>query len=349
MLLHSLLEYRRRRSWSQQQLATHSGLSRAEISAIETGRVVPSTAAALALARAFDCSVEALFSLREMPTQTAPHWAWEPSGRSGRFWQARVRDRTLLFPCEWTLAGTLIHDGIYQDDQIEWTRSGDPGKTLVLAGCDPAVGLLAARIQALSDFRVLPLTRSSRRAVELLGQGLVHAAGLHFSTGHDGNENSTMAEKALGGEFRLLRVARWEEGVALDPSLKAGSVRAVLAADLRWVGREEGSGSRQCLDQILGRRRKPSGYQYQALDHHGVTETIRSGWAQAGVCVRLPAEERGLDFLKVREESYDLCFAAEAESEPGIQTLLEAVRSSAYQKDLEQLPGYDISDTGEID
>jgi molybdate-binding protein/DNA-binding XRE family transcriptional regulator len=347
MLLHSLLEYRRRLGWSQQQLAEHSGLSRAAISAIETGRVVPSTAAALSLGRAFDCSVEKLFGLREMTTQPV-QWAWKPSRRSGRFWQARVRGKTLLFPSEWTLAGTLPHNGVYQDDRIEWTRPDDPDKTLVIAGCDPAVGLLAVRIPALSDFRVLPLTRSSRRAVELLGQGLVHAAGLHFSTGRDRNENSAMAQRLLGEDFRLLRVARWEEGVALDPSLKTGSVRSVLAGNLRWVGREEGSGSRQCLDQILGRRRKPKGYYHQALDHYGVTETIRSGWAQAGVCVRLPAEEQGLHFLKVREESYDYCFPAAAESEPAIQTLLSAVRSSSYQKDLEQLPGYHTRNSGDL-
>ncbi|MEE8348319.1 MAG: substrate-binding domain-containing protein [Acidobacteriota bacterium] len=347
MIVHSLLRHRRRLDWSQQRLAERSGLSRAEISAIETGRVVPSTAAALSLARAFNCSVETLFSLRRIPSQTA-QWAWKPSQHQGRFWQARVRGKTLFFPCERTLAGTLGHDGIFQDGQVEWTRPGDPEQTLVIAGCDPAVGLLAARVQALSGFRVLPLTRSSRRAVELLGQGLVHAAGLHFSHGLAQNENSATAQSLLKEEFRLLRLARWEEGVALAPSLKTGSIRTVLASNLRWVGREEGSGSRQCLDQILGRRRKPRGYHHQAPTHHGVTETIRSGWAQAGVCLRLTAEEQGLHFLKVREENYDYCFPAAAESEPAIQTLLSAVRSSDYRKDLDHLPGYQTSDSGDL-
>jgi molybdate-binding protein/DNA-binding XRE family transcriptional regulator len=347
MLLTTVPRHRRRLGWSQQQLAQRSGLSRTEISAIETGRVVPSTAAALSLARVFDCSVEELFSLGKMANPSF-RWAWAPSRRSGRFWQARVGAETLLFPTEYTLGGTLSHDGVHQDERVEWTRPSDPGKTLVIAGCDPSVGLLAARVQAMSGFRVLPLTRSSQRAVELLGQGLVHAAGLHFSAGTTQAENQTAARAFLEQEFRLLRVARWEEGVALDPSLKVESVRAVLASGLRWVGREEGSGARQCLDQILGRRRKPEGYQYHALDHHGVTETIRSGWAQAGVCVRLPAEERGLRFLKVREESYDLCFAAGAESEPAIHILLAAVRSTGYRRDLEQLPGYDAGQTGEL-
>ncbi len=346
MFLHSLLENRRRLSWSQHELAEHCGLSRTEISAIETGRVVPSTAAALCLAQAFDCSVEELFSLREMPREKA-RWAWAPRGRSGRFWKARVRDKTLLFPTEWTLGGTLGHDGVHEEDRIELTRPCSPGKTLVIAGCDPAVGLLAAQIRAISDFRVIPLTRSSRKSMELLEQGLVHAAGLHFSAGPTQTENRAAARAFLEQKSRLLRVARWEEGVAMDPSLKARSVRAVLASDIRWVGREKGSAARQCLDQILGHRR-PAGYQYHALGHHEVTETICTGWAQAGVCVRLPAQERGLHFLKVREENYDLCFLSTAQFEPAIQTLLAAVRSTSYRQDLEQLPGYHTGHTGEL-
>ena len=347
MLVNSLSEYRHRLGWSQRELAERSGLSRTEISAIETGRVVPSTAAALSLAEVFDCSVEELFSFGELTTQNV-QWAWTPSQSRGRFWQARVKDKRLLFPAEWTLLGTLGHHGVYGKSGMNLTGPVDPKKTLVIAGCDPAVGLLAARVSAMSDFRVIPLTRSSRRAVELLAEGLVHAAGLHFSAGTAQAENQAAARAFLGREFRLLRVARWEEGVAVDPSLKVGSVRAVLASNIRWVGREEGSAARHCLDQIWGRRRRPDGYQYHALDHHGVTETICSGWAQAGVCVRLPAEERGLGFLKVREESYDLCFPAEAESEPVIRTLLEAVRSTLYRSQLGELPGYNTGTTGEL-
>ena len=347
MIVNTLALHRRRLGWSQRELAERSELSRAEISAIETGRVIPSTAAALSLARSFDCSVEELFGLAEVGPQGAP-WAWAPSQPIGRFWQVRVGDRILLFPTECTPASTLCHHGFYQNDRVRLNRPSDPSQTLVIAGCDPAVGLLASHIEAVSDFRVLSLTRSSSKALELLGQGLVHAAGLHFSAGSSRGENSTAAQTFLGDKFRLLRVAQWEEGVAVDPSLEVGSIGAVLTSDLRWVGRQEGSGARECLDQILGQRRRPEGYQYQALDHHGVAETIRTGWAQAGVCVRLSAEERGLQFLKVREENYDLCFSAAEESDPRIQALLTAVRSTFYRRDLEQLPGYHTGSTGDL-
>ena len=345
MLVTALPEYRRRRGWSQREVARRCGLSRAEVSAIETGRVVPSTAAALALARAFDCSVEGLFGLQETAART---WAWPPKHRAGRFWEARVGDRTLVFPNESTTVGTLPSDGVYEGGGREVTRPSDPNRTLVIAGCDPAVSLLVARIGAMSDLRVIPLTRSSQRSVELLEQGLVHVAGVHLYGEPGQDENFTAARALLGERFRLLRLARWDEGVALDSSLKLGSIKAALASNLRWVGREAGSGARQCLDHILGRRRKPEGYQYHAGDHHGVSEAISAGWAQAGVCVRLPAEERGLQFFKVREENYDLCFLAEEEGDPRLQALLTAVRSVSYEKDLQQLPGYHTENTGEL-
>ena len=338
----SLSHRRRRLEWSQQELARRSGLSRAAISAIETGRVIPSTAAALSLARAFDCSVEELFSLGEIEGRHI-RWAWEPHRPRGRFWQARVGGRTLVFPTEWTLAGSLRHDGIYGEEQLELTRTSDPEKTLVLAGCDPSVGLFSSHVRADCGLRVLPLIRSSREAIRLLGRGLVHAAGLHF----DRAENLRAAREVLGENFHLVRVARWEAGVALDPAQKAASVREVLASNLRWVGREEGSAARQCLDQILGSGEKPAGYHHTARDHHGVSETIRTGWAQAGICVRLPAQERGLRFLKVREESYDLCYRADLESTLPLRSLMEVLRSRSYRYDLQQLPGYEAAGAGD--
>src|SRR4051812_11996424 len=62
--------YRDRLGWSQDELARLSSLSRAGISAIETGRLVPSTGAALALARAFGCTVEDLFRLPTVESAT---------------------------------------------------------------------------------------------------------------------------------------------------------------------------------------------------------------------------------------------------------------------------------------
>jgi molybdate-binding protein/transcriptional regulator with XRE-family HTH domain len=332
------------RPWSQAELAERAGISRAAVSAIEIGRLVPSVAAALSLAETLDCSVEDLF--RSGSSQASePAWAWPPSRESCRLWQATVGGRNWLYPVETTAAGVVEHDGILENGSVRTRGRFDPEKTLVLACCDPAASLLAGEISRRTDLRVLVLTRSSQQALSLLAQGIVHIAGVHLSSARAQQGNARAVRNRLGSGFTLLRVARWQEGLALPGQSRIRSVSAAVHSKLRWIGREPGSGARQCLDQLLNRQATP---RRVAHDHRGVAEAIRCGWADAGVCLRLVCEEAGLRFLSVREEIYELCFPRESEGDFRIRALMEAVRSASYRQVLSELPGYNPVDCGEI-
>src|ERR1700760_4463371 len=100
--------WRTRRGWSQEELARRSGLSRAGISAIETDRLIPSAAAALALAAALGCRGEDLFRLRSEPQEVA--WAWPPRRDPCRYWHAEVGEVRRLYPAEATAVGVVLHD-----------------------------------------------------------------------------------------------------------------------------------------------------------------------------------------------------------------------------------------------
>jgi molybdate-binding protein len=262
-----------------------------------------------------------------------------------RYWHARVGGRTLLYPAEATAAGVIAHDGMFQEETLLPSSDADPQRTLVIASCDPAASLLAAEYARASGFRLLALPRPSRRALTLLGQGLVHAAGVHLATERDPEANVRTAGSALGQGYRLLRVASWEEGVSLSPATPVPTVGAALRGRLRWVGREVGSAARECLDELLPHHRTP---RRVAQDHWGVAEAIRCGWADAGVCHRLVAEEAGLRFLGVRQEQFDLCYPETAEGDPRVQALLAMVRSPAFRRLLGELPGYGTCHAGEV-
>ena len=81
---------------------------------------------------------------------------------------------------------------------------------------------------------------------------------------------------------------------------------------LRWVGREPGSAAGELQQELLAGRVP----KHVARGHRNVAEAVRAGWADVGVCVRLVSEEAGLDFLTVREETYDLCFPAKSQWRP---------------------------------
>ena len=82
--------------------------------------------------------------------------------------------------------------------------------------------------------------------------------------------------------------------------------------------------------------------------HSAVAEAVRGGWAEAGVCVQLCAEDAGLRFLPVRTESLDFCFAAAMEHDPRVQALIRLLRSRSHRRLIDELPGYDAANTGEI-
>ncbi len=343
---HNRVKVRRlERGWSQGELARCAGISRAAVSAIEIGRLVPSVAAALGLAGVLDRSVEELFG-GGVPDRAEPAWAWPAPRQPWRFWHASVGGRTLLFPAEPTPLGIIAHDGVSRDGECRVDGGVEPGKTLVMACCDPAAGLLAAEYARATGFRLLILPRSSNQALALLDRGLVHVAGAHLATAEDDGGNARAVVELVGEAACLLRVARWEEGLALAGGVAARSVRSTLRSDLAWVGREPGSGARRCLDRLRPGRPAP---ERVAHDHRGVAEAIRSGWAQVGVCLRLTGEEAGLRFLGIQVEAYDLCYPQRAEGDPRIQGLIRVVRSGTYRRLLGELPGYDASSAGDVE
>jgi putative molybdopterin biosynthesis protein len=327
---------------TQEELAERARISRTAVTAIEGKRLVPSVAAALALATALGTTVEVLFG-RSEESPGAPLWAWGP-GEARRFWTAEVGGQAWLYPADSSPMLTPLPDGIAASESKHTDfGSSKATETLVIAGCDPAAGLLASEFARATGMRLLIVPRSSRQALELLKQGKVHLAGLHLSTPDEPERNSDLVRDRLGNEFQLLRIASWQEGIATAPTIKAKTIRGLLQGKLRWIGREAGSGARQCLDQLLGDRPAP---RHLARHHRGVAEAVQSGWADAGICVQLTSMEAGLGFFPVQEEPYDLCLPSALLDDPRVQALLRVVRSKSYRTLLGQLPGYNTSETG---
>ena len=99
----------------------------------------------------------------------------------------------------------------------------------------------------------------------------------------------------------------------MAPGLSSQGVTSIMQSELRWIGREPGSGARQMFDDLSQGR---IALTHIAYDHRGVAQSIRSGFAQAGVSVRLVCEEEGIDFLSVRQKAYELCIPESSLEDP---------------------------------
>jgi molybdate-binding protein len=323
-------------------------VSRTEISAIETGRLVPSVAVALRLAEALGQSVEALFGRATEPRGLP--LAWRDATPSLGVWLATLGARVLAYPVESTAAGSIPHDHPGgESGHVPAIPAGvRPDRTLVVAGCDPMVGLLVHELRTRHDVRVLPLLRSSAQALDLLRRGLVHVAGVHFSDSSGGTTNDARVRAAVGGGYRLLHQMVWDTGIAVAGDRKEQTAGALLRANVRWVNREEGSAARQAFDVLLASRRRPAGYSRVVRDHRAVAATVSSGWAEAGICVRPAAAEARLRFITLHREAYELCIANAMADEPRIAALIATLQSAAYRGLVAHAPGCVSRETGSM-
>lgn len=329
------------RGWTQSDLAQRAGISRASVSAIEKKQLVPSVTVALSLARVFDCTVEELFSTTD--SANVCRWAWQPAAYPTRYWLAKVGNQLFRYPLDTT--SDLAHDGYSPSPDGFHDRNCQPEQTLVIASCDPAASLLAAEYQRVTGYRMLVLKQSSSHALKWLKQGIIHAAGIHFSTQDNPRRNEQQVTTLLGTGFQLLRMSHWQEGIAYDNSLRISSVTAACNSRYRWIGREAGSAARLCLDELLPRR---TPLHRLAKDHQSVAQAICLGYAQLGLCHQLVATESQLSFLPVQLDYFDLCFSRNMEADPRIKALIRFARSSAYRKLFSEIPGFSTSDSGEL-
>ncbi len=340
-LINHIRAHRLAKGWSQEQLAEKAGISRAGVSAIENGTLVPSAAAALALARVFACRVEDIFSLNVPESTQKSQWAWPPINDSCRYWRAKVGERRLIYPVD---AGAYLpHDGVYSSGQYQELRDVPEDRTLVVACCDPAAPLLAQLYTQSTPYRMLLLDRPSHDALNLLKQGLVHVAGVHLGPVGKKDPNIAAVRQVLGDPFNLVHLADWDMGIALAPGLKIKDLADLRSRKLSWIGRHESAGARACQDEVLQDAPIP---RHIAANHHAVVDIIRSGFAQAGACLRSITCDAQLDYLHVRTEVFDLCYLTP--DDPRVTALLTTLRSPGFRQLLGDIPGYHTARSGEI-
>ena len=145
-----------------------------------------------------------------------------------------------------------------------------------------------------------------------------------------------------------MRLASWQEGLAYRTEPSPESIADLRERTLRWTDRDDAGGGRTCKERLLPVAAGTVAGSPTALDHRGVAQAIRNGWAEVGVCVQLAAEEAGLSFLPVQEGHYDICYSPQFEGDPRLDALLEVVQSQDFRRTIGELPGYDTGMTGEV-
>jgi len=372
---------RQARGFSQQQLAGMAGVSRQAVSAVEAGHSDPSLRVAFALAQALGMTLEELFGPGDLAQPVAAAPVAPPDAPGGRVLLAPVGDRFVALPLRGDAAAgmgfvaaggqaVLPGNGATEiaglpDAATEAGRSpapvgtitvrpiAPPRPTLVVAGCDPALPLLAPPLALLDPpvaFAWWPC--GSREALRLAAVGLVHAAGVHLRDA-DGGYNATAASHLPGGA-EVVGFTAWREGLVLKPGLATTTITgfdSLAKGKRRVVNREAGAEARRLLDRELGRLHidpaELPGYDTRAAGHIQVASAVAAGLADAGVASEPVARAYGLGFLPLADERFDLVLPGAHLGSREVQGLLKVLASPWLLAQLASLPGYDLASCGD--
>jgi putative molybdopterin biosynthesis protein len=193
---------------------------------------------------------------------------------------------------------------------------------------------------------------SSSTAVDALGEGRAHVAGVHLRDGQTGDFNNLASLSNIDGEVTLVSYARWDQGFVVQRGnpLQIRSADDLLRSGLRFVNRDAGSGSRVLLEQALAAAHLPGreiqGYDVELTSHAAVVQHVAAGAADAGLAIEAVARAADLDFVPLALARFDLIIPNRHLRHPAVVLMLEALQRGALRRELQTLPGYDVSELG---
>jgi putative molybdopterin biosynthesis protein len=231
-----------------------------------------------------------------------------------------------------------------------------PEHTAVVLGCDPALGVLGAHLtRRYPTLRLLWIHQSSLAALQMLGRGAAHAAGIHLWDPESGESNLPYVRRELPGRrLMVVTLSQWQQGLIVARGNPKGitEVADLARPDVTLVNRDRGSGSRMLLDAWLRQAglgaHQVEGYGHEVSTHLAVAEAVASSGADVGPGILAVARMLGLDFVALQEERYDFVIPMEFLNTAPVQALLDIAVSRPFQAELAVLGGYDSSRAGSV-
>jgi len=216
---------------------------------------------------------------------------------------------------------------------------------------------VAALAQALGD-KQLPIDlkyRESAEAVRALSRGECEFAGFHLPIGEFRDACAEIYRPWLdANRHRIIHLTRRTQGLFLPKGNPKGvqGLKDLARADIRFVNRQPGSGTRVLLDLALTKLGVDpatiNGYATAELTHSAIAAFVASGMADLGFGVQPAAQQFGLDFIPVIEEDYLFACEQEKLADGRLDSVIATLRTGAFHDSVAHLLGYDPARCGEL-
>jgi putative molybdopterin biosynthesis protein len=230
-------------------------------------------------------------------------------------------------------------------------------RPIVITGHDISLDILTKHMeQAIPGIRPLRSFVGSLDSLISMYKGEADIVSTHLLDGDTGEYNLPYIRKLLvGSSYVVVNLLSRNAGLYVRQGNPLGLAQwsDLSCPGLRFVNREKGSGARVLLDEQLRlhdiKPEQLTGYDNIQTNHLGVATKVASGEADVGVGIEKTASIVGqIDFIPLIRERYDLVMLKTPTSQTWIPALLQILQSDTFKKELQAIPGFDLSRTGEI-
>ncbi len=182
-----------------------------------------------------------------------------------------------------------------------------------------------------------------------------HIAGSHLLDPQSGVYNLSYIQRYLSDiPVKVIDLVGREQGLLVQK----GNPKSIYQLDdlikpeIVFVNRQRGSGTRLLLDYHLEQQHLDpqciSGYEREEFTHLSVAAVIASGRADCGLGITAAAQALDLDFVPLYYEKYQLVIPDIFYHSLLLQPLFEILSDARFQKEVSAMPGYDITNIGNL-
>lgn len=230
------------------------------------------------------------------------------------------------------------------------------GRNIIISGQDVSLDLLAGHLEKKDEaYRPLRSYVGSLNSLVAMYTGKADIVSTHLYDGDTNEYNVPYIRRILcGHRFVVINMlSRWAGfyvQVGNPKQIKAWS--DFTKPGIRMVNREKGSGARTLIEEQFRLAKIAGsdviGYEREESNHLAVAGVVARREADIGVGIEKAASLVGVEFVPTVRERYDLVLLKNKDNEQLIQAVLDVLGSRSFQKELEAVGGYDLSQTGKI-
>ncbi|NRS47332.1 helix-turn-helix transcriptional regulator [Brevibacillus sp. HB2.2] len=230
------------------------------------------------------------------------------------------------------------------------------GRNIIISGQDVSLDLLAGHLEKKDEaYRPLRSYVGSLNSLVAMYTGKADIVSTHLYDGDTNEYNVPYIRRILcGHRFVVINMlSRWAGFY-----VQAGNPKQIKAwsdftkPGIRMVNREKGSGARTLIEEQFRLAKIAGsdviGYEREESNHLAVAGVVARREADVGVGIEKAASLVGVEFIPTVREQYDLVLLKNKDNEQLIQAVLDVLGSRPFQKELEAVGGYDLSQTGKI-